>query len=89
MDNKLTPYLIFASGALAGAFGSYVFYTKTTEKATEKIMKLKTVASLVLDMDKWIWSTIDNTEDIEGWTQELSERLEYIEMVIALYSVEE
>ena len=89
MKDKITPYFLFASGLCAGVLVSFIGYQRVLVPLQEELEKLNTVSSLILDTDRWLWETIDNTEDIELWASELKERLSYIEMIIALYSVEE
>jgi hypothetical protein len=89
MKDKKTQYLLFGSGVLVGVLATYAVLAKEHSDLFVKAEKIRTVADLVLEMDKWIWMTIDDPVDTEKWAEELKDRLEYIEMIIALYSFEE
>ena len=89
MKYKITPYLVFTSGVLFGVLMTSLGYNKVVVPLREELEKVNTVSKLILDTDRWLWETIDNTDDVELWAQELKDRLSYIEMIIALYSVEE
>ena len=89
MKDKITPYFLFAAGLGAGIFGASVWYQRMVVPLREELDKANTISKLILDTDRWLWETIDQMDEIESWAEELKERLNYIEMVIALYSVEE
>lgn len=89
MEEKKTRYLFFASGILVGGIFVRTYMSREKLGLVEKLTKMSTITNLVFDTDKWIWKTIDDPGDIDKWTDELKDRLEYIEMIVALYSLEE
>ena len=92
MNKELVPYLVFASGIYTGAVAMTLAYSKVMEEVNKKTDKAKTISKLIFDLDRWIWETIGQPEDVEDteeWTKELKDKLDYIEMVAALYYMED
>ena len=89
MKKKLTPYLLFGTGVYVGSVFSSMVFLKLTEKMKVRMAKVETISSLVMDTDNWLWETINREEDSEGWVDELKSRLSYIEMVMAIYYMED
>lgn len=92
MNKRLVPYFVFGAGFYTGAVATTLVYAKVMEEVNKKTEKARTISKLIFDLDKWIWQTIgqpEEVEDTEEWTKELKDKLDYIEMVAALYYMED
>jgi len=92
MKKKFIPYFVFAGGIYTGAVVMTLVYSKVMEEVNKRTEKAKTISKLIFELDRWIWETIGQPEDFdetEAWTKELKDKLDYIEMVAALYYMED
>lgn len=89
MDLTNKDVLIYFAGVYTGSAMAYIFITKKFSGLKKNMDQTNTLSRLVLDLDQWIYETIDSVVELEEWTEELRSRLEYVRMVQALFMLED